>query len=449
MGVTVTNITGERAAEHREETLNAPLNTKPMYVRYRQPTNNIIAMKRFYLIGLLIGLCNLFTACNGQHTQSATRIDKVQSVGGAFENSEFTYYGIPKTVSSVDTSAGWQLNGQKILLTGIVYQIDGKTPASDVLLYYYQTNTEGKYVHKADESRSMPPNELGQTHGYIRGWVKTDKEGKYSIYTVRPGTYPTNDEPAHIHVTVKEPNNIKEYYIDDFVFDDDKILNSARRKKLENRSGSGVLRLVKKGKLQVGERNIILGLNIPNYPTKAKNDIHSGRNIGEDILSFIPYHAWGPDKGTRTCPICKYGWYHGILYFVGNNPNWNEIKNWLTFLEKESKKREKYLKVYFVYGNEKEYNKDDRETKLATLGQELNLEKVALTFVPSFSDAESEIDLNKINQEVENTLIVYKRSRVVDKFVNLKPTHDNFNLINKRLDETINEYFDLPKSDQE
>lgn len=405
-------------------------------------------MKRLYQIGLIATLCIFMTSCDGQTKQSNGATNNQQS-GGAFKNSEFTYYGIPKTISSIDTSTGWNLNGQKILLTGIVYQIDGKTPSSDVLLYYYQTNTDGKYLHKADESRSMPPNELGQTHGYIRGWVKTDKEGKYYIYTVRPGTYPTNDEPAHVHITVKEPNDINEYYIDDFVFDDDKILTSERRKKMENRCGSGVLRLVQKGDLKIGERNIILGLNIPDYPIKPTNEINSGRNIGEDIISFIPYHAWGPDKGTRTCPICKYGWYHGILYFVGSNPNWDEIKLWLTFLENESKKREKYLKVYFVYGNEKVYNKNDIEKELAKLGKDLQLEKVALTFVPSFSDSESEIDLNQINSESENTFIIYKRSRVVDKFINLKPNQDNFNLLSKRLDQTINEYFYLPKIGEE
>ncbi|RYZ28233.1 MAG: intradiol ring-cleavage dioxygenase [Chitinophagaceae bacterium] len=405
-------------------------------------------MKKLYQIGLLAVLCSTIISCKGQKTQADKNGTKVQSVGGAFENSEFTYYAIPKTIGSIDTSAGWKLNGQKILLTGIVYQIDAKTPAPNVLLYYYQTNSEGRYLHKAEEKRSMPPNELGQTHGYIRGWVKTDKEGKYYIYTIRPGTYPTNDEPAHVHITVKEPNDIKEYYIDDFVFDDDKLLNSARRKKLENRSGSGVLRLVKKDELLIGERNIILGLNIPEYPEKTTG-INSGKNIGEDILSFIPYHAWGPDKGTKTCPICKYGWYHGILYFVGNNPNWDEIKKWLAFLEMESEKREKYLKVYFVYGNEKGYSKIDRDTELARLGNELKLEKVALTFVPAFSDSQSEIDLNRINQEVENTIVVYKRSRIVDKFINLKPTQNNFNLIKERLDQTINEYFTLPKSGQD
>lgn len=404
------------------------------------------------LINLLhfIILFNSLTSCIGQtKSNEPNKKDNTNKIGGAFENREFTYYRIPKAISATDTSSGWSQNGQKLLLTGIVYQNDGKTAASNVLIYYYQTNTDGKYVHKPGEKRSMPPNELGQTHGYIRGWVKTDSLGRYFIYTVRPGVYPTKDAPAHIHVTVKEPNEINEYYIDDFVFNDDKLVNTVYRNKMENRCGSGELRLVQKGNLFVGERNIILGLNIPDYPIKFEAGISSGRNVGEDVISFIPYHAWGPDKGTRTCPICKYGWYHGILYLVGNNPNWTEVKRWLTFLESESIKREKHLKVYFVYGNENGYNKSIREQELEKIGKELHLERVALTFVPSFSDTESEINLNKINANVENTFILYKRSRIIGKFVNLNPSPDNFRIIKERLDQTINEYFDLPMTKQE
>ena len=397
-------------------------------------------MKAIFAATLLTQLCVL-PGCKGQSKPTT----KPATVGGAFENREFTYYGIPKIVSSTDTSAGWHQQGQKILLTGTVYYADGRTPAPDVLLYYYHTNTAGRYLHRPEEKRSMPPNDQGQTHGYIRGWVKTDRQGRYAIYTVRPGTYPTRDEPGHVHVTVKEPNELNEYYLDDFVFDDDELLTSAKRKRLENRGGSGVLRMVQQGGLLVGERNIILGLNIPGYPKKQMASFTSGKSVGEEVVSFIPYHAWGPDKGTRTCPICKYGWYHGILYFVGNTPNWREIKDWLAFLEAESKKRSGYLKAYFIYGNEREYQKSNREKELAHFGKELGLEHVALTFVPSFTDSESEIDLNRINPQAANTIIIYKRSRIVDKFINLEPTETNFSEVRKSLDATINEYFALPK----
>ena len=102
-------------------------------------------------------------------------------------------------------------------------------------------------------------------HGYIRGWVKTDADGKYTFYTFRPVAYPNGREPEHIHITVKEPNK-NEYYIDAFMFEDDPLLTSSARRSLPNRGGSGiVLPTVKKGILTV-ERDIILGLNIPNIP---------------------------------------------------------------------------------------------------------------------------------------------------------------------------------------
>jgi len=383
-------------------------------------------------------LLNVFN-CQGQ-------IEKQKDVlSNDFDKSPPFYYKMPEQLSSEDISPGWNTNGQKILLTGKVYSRDGKTPAPNIIIYYYQTNAEGKYLSKTSEPRNMPPNKLGQTHGYLRGWVKTDSLGKYFIYTIKPGTYPSRDEPAHIHLNIKEPALNEHYYIDDFVFDDDPLLTSKRRKNMENRGGSGVIRFVQKDDLLIGERNIVLGLNIPDYPEQITDGITSGKNIGEDIMSFTPFHAYGADKGTKTCPICKYGWYHGVLYFVGNKPNWAEIKKWLIFFEKESVNRNNQLKVYFIYGNEKQYSADNRTKELEILGMELNLKKVALTYVPSFLDKPSEVHLNKINPNIESTFVIYKRSTIIDKYLNLKPNQENFKRITKRLDETINEYFNLPR----
>lgn len=218
-----------------------------------------------------MALCVLLTDCNGQTRRPADTASPGDRIGGDFENREFMYYGIPDAIDATDTSAGWPQPGQKILLKGTVYAADGKTPVPGVLLYYYQTNTEGRYLHRPEEPRSMPPNERRQTNGYIRGWVRTDSTGRYFIYTVRPGSYPGSREPAHVHVSVKEPNVLNEYYIDEFLFDDDPFLTADRRKKLENRGGNGVLRLIANGDLQVGERNIVLGRNIPNYPARRRD----------------------------------------------------------------------------------------------------------------------------------------------------------------------------------
>jgi protocatechuate 3,4-dioxygenase beta subunit len=405
---------------------------------------NILAMTTKTNFIFLVIFTSLLLSCNGQTTpNSKNTAEKSGIIGGPFENGEFLYIGMPENIKSIDTSAGWTQKGQKLLVTGTIYKLDGKTPAPNVILYYYHTDINGVYAGK----QGLDPRVV--RHGYIRGWVKSDANGKYAIYTVRPAPYPNTNFEAHIHPAIKEPTIDKEYYIDEFVFDDDKLLTGEKRKKLENRGGSGILRVLISGDLQIAEHNIILGLNIPNYPKTNQTKKQSGLEIGEDNPSFIPFHAFGPDKGTRTCPVCKYGRFHGIVYFVGNNPNWDDIKKWLTFLEQESVTRSKYLKAYFVYGNEKDYNKDTRQKELEKIGIELNLKNIALTFVPSMTDTESEVNLNKINPGVENTFVIFKHRTIVDKFINFKPTAYNFKIISSTLDKTKGDYFNLsePKHD--
>lgn len=399
-------------------------------------------MKKLVLCKILL-VCLLFTGCNGQ-TNEKTLPEKNKIVGGGCDGCELMYIGMPKEIHSVDTSLGWNEKGQKLIVTGTVFQLDGKTPAKDVILYYWQTDNEGYYSPKPEMD------ERTKRHGHIRGWVKTDANGKYTIKTIRPSPYPDDISPAHIHLSIKEPDVANEYYTDEIHFDDDKLLIPYKKKtKLENRGGSGIVRILLKDSLQIAEHDIVLGLNIPNYPKKTTASVQSGLNIGEDQPSFIPYHAFGPDKGTQTCPVCKYGRYHGIVYFVGNHPDWTEIKTWLKFLEQESEKRKKYLKVYFVYGNEKNDHKTERQKLLENLGNELSLRNTALTFVPSFSDKETEANLNNINPEVKNTFVIYKHRSIVDKYIDLKPTIEHFKMLSNSLDKTQGDYFDLPEPKHE
>ena len=393
-------------------------------------------MKNLFIAFLTVYLA---TGCHGQ-TQQTTSHEKhsKEIIGGGCDGCELMYIGMPDVIRATDTSAGWYEQGQKLVVTGTVYRLDGKTPAPGVIIYYWQTDNDGYYSPREGMDERV------KRHGHIRGWVKTDTRGQYTIRTIRPAPYPGETLPAHIHLSVKEPQLPNEYYTDEINFDDDKLLiPHFKRYPQENRGGSGVVRVLLQDSLQIAEHDIILGLNIPDYPEKAA--VSSGLNIGEDQPSFIPFHAYGPDKGTQTCPVCKYGRFHGIVYFVGNHPDWPEIKKWLSYLEQESRKREKYLKVYFVYGNDKSYNRKARESELEQLGRELRIQNTALTFVPSFSDTATEAHLNKINPEADNTFILYKHRSIVDKYVNLKATRENFGLISKSLDRTRGDYFGLPE----
>lgn len=179
-------------------------------------------------------------------------------VGGPCEGCEAIYEYGNKVLNAVDTLPGFSTTKEQLKITGTIYEYDGKTPAKDVILYAYQTNDKGIYP-KNNTSKGWE-----KRHGNIRGWIKTDASGKYTLYTFRPASYPNTTIPQHIHITIKEPNK-NEYYIDDFYFDDDPNLTDKIRIRSNFRGGSGIIKLTKVNSMFEAERVIILGKNIPNY----------------------------------------------------------------------------------------------------------------------------------------------------------------------------------------
>lgn len=202
----------------------------------------------FYL--LLSFLINLVS-----HAQTSSE----RSVGGPCQGCEALYEYGNEQLNPIDTLPGFDVNHPKLKLSGTVFTQDGKTPASDVILYIYHTNRSGIYEKLGNEKG------WGRKHGHIRGWVKTGEDGKYTFYTFRPASYPDRKEPEHIHITVKEPDK-NDYYLEDFYFEDDPLLTSDKRSSLKKRGGSGIVTPNLNQGLFTVKRNIILGLNIPNYP---------------------------------------------------------------------------------------------------------------------------------------------------------------------------------------
>ncbi len=193
-------------------------------------------------------------SCESQNRSKTAAV----KVGGPCEGCEAIFEYGDRKLSAVDTLPDFEANEPKLKITGVVYENDGKTPAKDVILYIYHTNANGIYP-KAQNATGW-----AQRHGYLRGWIKTGVDGRYTFYTFRPASYPNTTISQHIHITVKEPDK-NEYYIDDFLFDDDPFLTKAERKNRPNRGGSGIFLPVKRGDIFLIERDIRLGLNIPDY----------------------------------------------------------------------------------------------------------------------------------------------------------------------------------------
>ncbi len=196
------------------------------------------------------------TACQSQSQNGAKQ--QATLVGGPCEGCEAIYEYGDRTLTNQDTLPGFQENRPKLKVMGTVYESNGETPAENVIIYVYHTNRDGVYPTKGDEQG------WARHHGYIRGWMKTNEDGRYTFYTFRPGAYPNRQEPEHIHFTVKEPGK-NEYYIESIHFDDDPLLTSTERANLRKRGGSGIADPKADGDLLLIERDIILGLNIPNY----------------------------------------------------------------------------------------------------------------------------------------------------------------------------------------
>jgi protocatechuate 3,4-dioxygenase, beta subunit len=179
-------------------------------------------------------------------------------VGGGCDGCELMYEGMPKELGWQTSIAGEAEPGEPLEMQGVIYRSDGKTPAPDVILYVYHTDAEGYYS-------PAPGQAHGRRHGHLRGWMKTNREGRYQFRTIRPAPYPNGRIPAHIHPIVKEPRR-NEYYINEYVFNDDPLVTRTERGRMEGRGGSGVVELSRNQEgVWVGQRDIILGRNIPNY----------------------------------------------------------------------------------------------------------------------------------------------------------------------------------------
>ena len=218
-------------------------------------------MKYLFLIAMTSSLA--LAGCAQSNSQKPETKNAGPWVGGQCEGCEAIHESpVPfGQLNAVDTLPGFSEGGPRMEISGIVYQLDGKTPAKDVVIYIYHTDLKGNYPTKGGETG------WGRRHGYLRGWIKTDEKGTYRFYTLRPASYPNSNNPQHIHVTVKEPDK-NEYWIDEYQFTDDPLLTKQMIRSEHKRGGSGIVLPVNENGILKVNRNIILGMNVPDYPSK-------------------------------------------------------------------------------------------------------------------------------------------------------------------------------------
>ncbi len=217
---------------------------------------------KFISITFSLFFCLTLKSCGQNSNGNNPVVSKNEKhVGGNCEGCEGIYESpVPfEQLNEVDTLPDFNETGPKIGISGIIYKADGKTPAPGIVLYIYHTDQKGNYSKKGGEKG------WAKRHGYIRGWIKTNEKGEYQFYTLVPASYPNSNNPKHIHPTIKEPG-FSEYWIEEFVFDDDPLLPDSERNRAEPVGGNGVLKTIMKDGMLRATRNIILGLNVRDYP---------------------------------------------------------------------------------------------------------------------------------------------------------------------------------------
>lgn len=344
---------------------------------------------------------------------------------------ECVFAEMPKTVTWRVTIPTDTVRGQRIRISGTIFQADGKTPAAGALLYAYHTNAAGRYAKLGTEDRRSH----AWWHGYLRGWIKTDANGRYEINTIKPAPYPGERLPAHIHALVKAPGTSGAQWLNDFVFRGEPFVTDTYWYRTELSSGliryEGVVLKPGPNGILEGKRDIVL------HPAFDLHPQHSGLLVGTECPAFDPTHAWGPDRGTRACPMCKYG--HrttGVLAWLGND-DWESAGKLAVFLETWLRQRgTQRFRVFLVYTNPKGRPTAEVTKLLEEFSRKNNLRDVAVLHVPSPADKPTSF-LYGINPRSANTVLVYDKRRVVDKVVNLRMTLDGLQPLRNALERKV------------
>ncbi len=158
--------------------------------------------------------------------------------------------------------------------------------------------------------------------------------------------------------------------------------------------------------------------------------LSSGLKPGEYVSPFHPQHLSGPDKGTDTCPPCKYGNLPAVQVWV----NKEDAKTTAAITEavnQEVAKSKKNLKGFVLHVIKDKDSKALAESA-AKKAEADGLVKVAIATVEPSNEAIANYKIS-LKPEVRNTVLVYSKRKIVASMVNLKGTTQDLGRLRQAL----------------
>lgn len=122
----------------------------------------------------------------------------------------------PENAPAAVELTGPEEPGTPLVVAGVVEDAEGN-PVPGASVFVYQTGADGVY---GPQGNSNP-----RIHGYLR----TDEEGRFTLHTIKPGSYPGSNVAPHIHLHAVAPGSDREI-TKELVFEGDPQVSDRMRR---------------------------------------------------------------------------------------------------------------------------------------------------------------------------------------------------------------------------
>ncbi len=124
--------------------------------------------------------------------------------------------------------------GEPLRISGTVYDFKTSEKLAGVHVHVYHTDVTGYYS----------PGGRNEREHRLNGDMLTDKDGLYQFETIRPGPYPGNSIPAHIHYEVELPDGSEHDF--ELLFEGDPNITSRQKERAARKGDFFAIRKLEK-----------------------------------------------------------------------------------------------------------------------------------------------------------------------------------------------------------